>query len=213
MAGISNMKKADLVEAIRALGEEPPSKWTNTELRVRLLELEEEQGITRTKGKIRTSHQGWMVELNKHSKKKADLIQFCQSKLQLPLEGTETMPQLEKKAVEKIYAISEPSGKDPMGFGMHSQLSYQEVMDEHPSYGEWAHQTAMEGSCHPRLSRFAHWYVAQRDVRQEPQLPVKTRLTPLPEKASTKNQVIQFSLRAKRRHQPQNPRPAPRRRW
>ncbi|CAK9067210.1 unnamed protein product [Durusdinium trenchii] len=37
--------------AIRALGEEPPTKWTNSELRVRLQELEEEKGIVRAHGK------------------------------------------------------------------------------------------------------------------------------------------------------------------
>ncbi|CAK8988241.1 CCHC-type domain-containing protein [Durusdinium trenchii] len=130
-------------------------------------ELEEEKGIIRAHGKVRTSHQSWMVRLGKANKKKADLIAFCQNDLLLHLEGTETIPQLEKKAVEKIYTISESDGRDPMGFGMHSQLSYQQVAEEHPSYGEWAVRTMQEGSCHPRLERFALWLQSQKEKTEE----------------------------------------------
>ena len=36
MPTIQSLKKAELIEAIRALGEEPPAKWGVTELRVML---------------------------------------------------------------------------------------------------------------------------------------------------------------------------------
>lgn len=65
-----------------------------TELRVRLQELEEEQGIVRATGKPRTDLQEWVIRLNKASKKKADLIQFSSKELLLPLTGNETVPAL-----------------------------------------------------------------------------------------------------------------------
>ena len=47
MPPISKMTKADLTRAIEALGETPPEKWTVSELRCRLMELETEKGVER----------------------------------------------------------------------------------------------------------------------------------------------------------------------
>lgn len=153
MPAIQSLKKPELIAAIRELGEEPPTKWHIPELRVRLQQLEEEHGIERRKGKAKTNLQQWMQRLSQASKKKLSLSAFCKDELEMTLTGNETMIQMEKMATEKIYTISLPNGEDPMGFGQHANLSYYEVLDQHPSYAEWAVCTMKEGGC---LARFGH---------------------------------------------------------
>ena len=79
------------------MGEEAPAKWGVTELRVRLQELEEQHGIVRQTGRSRT---------------KSVLVEFCQKELLIPLSGNETIPQLNKKAMDRVYQIAELSGQD-----------------------------------------------------------------------------------------------------
>ncbi|CAK9018325.1 CCHC-type domain-containing protein [Durusdinium trenchii] len=120
-------------EAIRALGEEPPTKWTNSELRVRLQELEEEKGIVRAHGKVRTSHQSWMVRLGKANKKKNDLVVFCQNDLQLHLEWTETVPQLEKKKEKNEELLPEIQYVKKKGMTSTSDKGISKVTSGYPS--------------------------------------------------------------------------------
>ncbi|CAK9018302.1 CCHC-type domain-containing protein [Durusdinium trenchii] len=119
--------------AIRALGEEPPTKWTNSELRVRLQELEEEKGIVRAHGKVRTSHQSWMVRLGKANKKKNDLVVFCQNDLQLHLEWTETVPQLEKKKEKNEELLPEIQYVKKKGMTSTSDKGISKVTSGYPS--------------------------------------------------------------------------------
>ena len=73
MPSISAMNRAQLQSALRELGEQPPEQWKNAELKVRLMELEEEKGLDQLR---RNRHQGtelmtWVTRLNHAMKKKS----------------------------------------------------------------------------------------------------------------------------------------------
>ena len=159
MPAISTMNRAQLQSALRELGEQPPEQWKNAELKVRLMELEEEKGLDQLR---RTRHQGtelmtWVTRLNQAMKKKASMQEFCTSDLGLTITGQETMMTLQKVAMENIYVISQPEGQDPMGFGTHASRTYAEVKSEFPDYCRWAVTTAHEGQHSVRLGRFVKW--------------------------------------------------------
>ncbi|CAK8999760.1 unnamed protein product [Durusdinium trenchii] len=148
---------------IRALREEPPAKWGVTELRVRLEELEEEHGIVRQTGRSRTDLQEWTVKLNKAGPKKSVLVEFCQKELLIPLSGNETIPQLNKKAMDRIYHLpdcrAEWAGPDRA-----LNIFYHEE-----DKGD-------------RLSRFARWYEQAKEQTPTP----KTLPPPGPLETKTK---------------------------
>jgi hypothetical protein len=66
---------------------------------------------------------------------------------------------LQSKAVRQIYILAPLDSADPLGFGQHSEKSYQEVLDHYPGYAQWAMQTVQENgkSADHRLQRFAQW--------------------------------------------------------
>ena len=154
---IHQMKKSELIHALKSLGETPPEQWTVPELRTRLMEAEEEKGIIRTKGRKMTDLQHWVCRLNK-CQKKPQLIAFCGETLRIHLSGNETVETLHKKGMEKILEISIADKTDPLGFGIHSALTYQEVAIHYESYAMWTVATMKEGQCSVRLARFAQWY-------------------------------------------------------
>ena len=110
-----------------------PEKQTVTELRIRLAELKEEKGLTGKRSK-RTILQEWVVKLNAASKKKMELQKFNHEQLNLSVAGNATTLDLQKQAMEKIYQISPAHGTDPVGFGQHGALSYEEVMQQGKNY-------------------------------------------------------------------------------
>lgn len=169
MPSIASLKKPELIQALRDLGEEPPASWKVTGLRVRLMELEEEQGITRHSGKVKTDLQGWVLKLNAAAKKKSNLQGFCQTELGLTVSMNETIVQLQKAAMERIYLVSKIDSTDPVGFGTHASLSYQEVQQQYPEYCQWVMKTAAEGQHNPRLGRLARW------IQQNPYNPEETK--------------------------------------
>ena len=158
-----SMKREELVQAIRAMGEEPPRQWSKTELQVRLTELEEEHGVTRVKGRQHTNLQLWMVRLNEAKKLKSTLVTFVENELGLSVQPNQTIARLTQEAVEKIYHISKPSASDRMGFGRNANKTYEEVIQTEPSYVKWARNTVAEGSTCARLWEVCH---LARDVRE-----------------------------------------------
>lgn len=113
-------RKAELVEAMSALGETPPKAWTVAEIETRLTELRLEQGIAPPRtGKVRTPLRQMMVELNQANRKKQILIEHVKT-LGVPISGHETMKVLMHKGIQAIYDLAEPSGQDPVGFGTHA---------------------------------------------------------------------------------------------
>ena len=155
MPALSAMKKEELIEAIRALGEEPPLTWKVLDLKCRLQELEEEQGISRKSGVMRTDLESWVIRLKHASKKKTCLQTFVTEDLGGSLTGNETMEKLTRLAMDRIYQISKPTGQDPVGMGKHAAATYAEVFQEYPEYCQWVIKTAEEGEAHPRLTRLS----------------------------------------------------------
>lgn len=156
LLAMSKMVRADYIEAIRALGEEPPASWTVPELKTRLAELEEELGIHQEK-KHYTPLKAMMVEMNRASKKKADLQAFANQRMGINVNGKETIPILQRECVRKAYMMTTPTAVDPVGFGVHAALSYEEVRQTQPNYIQWVKTTAAEGQCDHRLARLAAW--------------------------------------------------------
>ena len=165
--------KADYVEAIQALGEEPPSNWTVPELRARLTELREYMGLQQGK-KSYTPFKSLVVEMNRASRKKSELQVFAKDKMGVPVNGNETIPQLQKACLYKAYMMSPPTGTDPVGFGMHAALTYEEVLHSHGDYIQWVTNTASEGPCDYRLSRLAAWVNMMQEKGAEAPMPKAT---------------------------------------
>lgn len=156
--------RADYIEEPRELGETAPAKWTITEMKIRISELREEKGMN-TKKKGQTELQVWVVRLNKASRKKSELQRFIQEELQSPVNDSDTIVQLQKQALEKIYMVSQTCGEDPVGFGVHSALTYEEVLERYPQYAQWVVQTSEEGECSSRLRRLATWIQHQQNPK------------------------------------------------
>ena len=170
----ARMNKEDYVLELRGLGEEVPSSWTIPEMKVRIQEIKEEQGMTlQSSGKKNTPCRVLAIEMNKCSKKKADLQEFTRTRLQMHVTGNETIAQLQKACLRKIYEITPPTPHDPTGFGVHSALSYEELFMTEPGYVKWVLQTASEGQADYRLLRLAKW-LESRQV--EPTKEVKKAL-------------------------------------
>lgn len=156
----NSMNRAELVEALEKMGEQPPPKWSKMELRHRLMELYEENGIsygTKQKTELR---QG-VILLNQVSRKKLELQKWCRDQLQIPVTGQETISQLQRLAMIKLYQTTQPDGSDPVGFGKASSLTYSEILSD-VQYCQWVMITAQEGQCSPQLSRLARWIEMQK---------------------------------------------------
>lgn len=149
--------KPEYQAAIRRLGEEPPQKWTMMELSVRLQELETEHGVETKSKTMKTDLQAKTQELNKASRKKADLVAYIQETLKIPIKASSTIKELQKEAMNHIYQNSELDESDPVGFGEHAEMSYGEILKKHPQYCQWVIQTNQEGDACMRLRRLAAW--------------------------------------------------------
>lgn len=147
--------KLEYQNALRELGEEPPVKWGLTELKVRLLELEQELGVSSQKRQV-TPLQQMTRALNKASTKKATLQQFCEE-LGITNVANSTITQLQKCAMDRIYMQSKADASDPVGFGTHAAMSYGEIAQSQVEYCQWVVATAQEGQCSHRLTRLANW--------------------------------------------------------
>lgn len=172
MPAFGKMNKGELTAALQALGEVPPETWTLTELRVRLADLEVEQGIHRNKGQVLTDYQGWVQKLNRASKKKDTLQVFCSQDLKMMVSPNATMMELQHAAMDKIYQVSVATGMDAMGFGQYASKTYMEVYTHHPSYTDWTIRTMEEGEHGNLLGRYARW------AQQEKKNPTMPALTP-----------------------------------
>lgn len=161
-----NPTKKDFIARLKELGEEAPEKWTVMELKIRIAEIEEERGISK-KDRNKTELQLWTRKLSMASRKKAELQAFCKSELGMSLTFNETIPQLQKGAMERIYQNAEAHETDPVGFGAHSSTTYQEVAEMKGDYAQWVMTTAREGQCCSRLMRLASWLEKNKSAMKE----------------------------------------------
>ena len=169
-----NPTKKDFIARLKELGEEAPEKWTVMELKIRITEIEEEKGISK-QDRNKTELQQWTRKLSMASRKKAELQAFCKQELGMSLTFNETIPQLQKGAMERIYQNAEAHETDPVGFGAHSSLTYKEVAEMQGEYAQWVMSTAREGQCCSRLMRLATWLEKNKEIKTKE---VNTKGTP-----------------------------------
>ena len=195
---MSRMSQKELRAEIQRLGEDPPAKWTKAELQHRLSELYVEKDVVPPGQKPQTALRQQVIAMNTNSKTKKLLQMWCQNTLGMPVSGNETIPQLQRAAMTRIYQETTPDGQDPVGFGKAASLTYQEIAADQ-QYCNWVKTTAAEGGCSVQLSRLAKWLVTQEtqpmrtmDVKmnylqQEPS-PVKHKPVPQPDLKSSASQ-------------------------
>ena len=178
MTTIHKMRRSELIQAIEDYGENPPAKWTMPELRTRLALLREEHGWDGNKQEV-TDLRKWVIQLNLASKKKGHLQDFCQ-KIGVHMTKNETILQLQKMAMIKIYEISTPHMSDPVGFGKAASLTYEEVSHD-ADYCQWVVKTWEEGSTCPQLSRLAKWLQSDKKdtTNQQEDAPMKVKEPPV----------------------------------
>ena len=158
------MNKKELAQEIEELGGTANLDRRRLELQVQLISLREEQGIPNHSRAAQTDYQKWTVAMNKAGPKKADLVRFMEQELQMTPRSNDTIVQLQKAALLKIYDLAAPHETDPVGFGQHSGLSYAETVAAHPEYVRWVRTTAAEGQCNPLMTRFYNWLEGQTSV-------------------------------------------------
>ncbi|OLP84749.1 Copia protein [Symbiodinium microadriaticum] len=164
---MDKMSKAHLRAAISTFGEIPAESWNMAELRHRLRELMDEQDIewANPHAKRETPLQQQITQLNKNKKKKADLIAYLEKVLQLPVSASETMSQMENRAMNHLYSTVQSTSQDIVGFGRHASLIYAELLRDFPQYAEWVKQTHRESTeTNIRLKRLATWLLRATDV-------------------------------------------------
>lgn len=158
MRVISKMNKTELIDALKELGETPPSDWKVIDLRVRLQEMEEEMCIHEMRSKQKTDLQTWTTRLNMALRKKSTAQAFLKDELNLSVTGNETMMELQKKGLNQVYRMTNPCAQDPVGFGEHSDLTYGELKNQYPKYCTWVVKTMNESPEHGlRLGRLGKW--------------------------------------------------------
>ena len=182
---MDRMTKSQLQQEITQLGETPPSAWTKTELKCRLLELREMSGLDKNghKPAVKTPLQEAVASLNKASKTKAALVKHVQESYMMEVASTWTITQIQKKAVEHIYEHAALSDEDTVNFGRHANLQYQQVKAEYPQYCEWVRTTSQEDKeCCVQLRRLATWLDQQRVPPVDVKKPMGPQLRePVPE--------------------------------
>ena len=125
--------------------------------------------------------------MNQASRRKGDLQAFAQSELGLTINHNETVVQLQKACLTKIYMITEPSSEDPVAFGAHSNLNYGQVLQQEPQYCSWVATTAQEGQCDYRLARLARWLEMEKqpETNKPPNKKEEIKVTPNIEKVKS----------------------------
>ena len=110
----------------------------------------------------------------RHQRLKHELVEHVSKTLRVPLTGTETIKVLMQKGMAAIYDQAPAHGQDPVGFGKHASLCYEELWVSHRSYATWVMETSWENgddAC-PRLHRLANW-LEERKKRMDIATPRK----------------------------------------
>lgn len=175
------MSAAELRAEMERLGETPPKRWTRVEMGQRLDEMYEEQPHMKPKvvKKNKTDLRLQVVALNQNSRKKSQLQEWCRTHLRMPVSGNETIAQLQKAAMLRIYEETTPAPEDPVGFGKAASLTYQEISED-TNYCAWVKQTAAEGDGCVQLKRLARWLNQTEDEKMPPVAASRHKMEPVP---------------------------------
>ena len=166
---MNSMSKSELVLALRGYGEEPPSAWNKIDLRARLEELAEAGEIeVKTSKTSKTPLQAAVSQLNRASRKKADLINHVEKELGMTVAPNATIADIQKLAMKVLMNQILGADQDVMGFGKHSEMTYIEVMNREPSYCRWAKDTYQEESTSIYLKRFVEWLLVKEKGGSKP---------------------------------------------
>ncbi|CAE7753610.1 unnamed protein product [Symbiodinium necroappetens] len=149
----STVTKKEMQDRLRQQGENPPTSWTKVQLAARLAELAEE--ITPTTS---TMTERDAVKIINRCKRKAELQALLQEH-GVPFTPAQTVDQLKSRIYKHLMETQViPAGSESMGFGKHSEMTYNQVIVEKPEYTKWCISTAVENpESHWRLLRFAQW--------------------------------------------------------
>lgn len=164
--------KAALIEKMLSYGEETPKSWTVLQIKARLSELKAERG-----GPPKPELKVKMIDLNKAAKKKADLLEFA-SNMGLTVSNNMTIAQIYALAESKITQEVVPVASDKMNFGQYRDLTYEEVMIQHPSYVTWAQKMVAEGDVCWRLARWIRWVEMELTKPKPTPSPTKSKMIP-----------------------------------
>ena len=141
---LTQMKKEDLANLLRGLGEEPHPKWTVPGIQSRIREL------TNALEKEENPLKG-MTSMNKET-----LLKLA-GELKVILNPSDTKGTIMRKLGLQVEMNTVPKPTDLVGFGRHANLEYVTLATEVPSYFDWAIKTHQDGSQEPRLNRLARW--------------------------------------------------------
>ena len=161
---MSAMTREEILDELISMGELPPQSWSNAEMKLRMEELRIAKGLNpNPRAKEKAPLRQWMIRLNAASSKKQDLVDFLREELKMAISGNDTIATLKKKGIMAIYQFAPTSPMDPVGFGAHAALHYQELKQTQPEYCKWVLQTAQEGNSDPRMARLASWLLKDQE--------------------------------------------------
>ena len=155
---LAGLRRDQLVEELKKLGEEPHPRWTSVEIRSRIVEIRPPRG----KGLGVSS-----------SSKKAEIQAACEQ-AGIMVTTNDTKGSMMRKLRAK-HDLNNSTGSTLVGFGKHAELTYREVRDHHPDYVRWVQEVRADGGGSVQLQRFAAWLERGVDTP-----PVSPTLGPMP---------------------------------
>ena len=99
--------------------------------------------------------------------------------------GNMTIAQIYALAEQKITLEVVPTGNDKMNFGQYRDLTYEEVMIQHPSYVVWAQKMVAEGDVCWRLARWIQWVNLETQKPKSPQPTARSKMNLTPQRGYT----------------------------
>lgn len=156
-------------------GEKAPARWSRAQLLSRLVELEGEDIVGGKKVVTLSPLRLAEIEVNKHAKKKSQLVQHVQQKWNIAVTGNETIDQLKVKAMNAALTQLPGHAKDHCGFGQYADRTYAQVLEEDPRYCKWVITTANEGDACLRLRRLATWLQTPEAQETEVEINMKVK--------------------------------------
>ncbi|CAE7246756.1 unnamed protein product, partial [Symbiodinium sp. CCMP2592] len=108
-----------------------PEEWTKIELKQRIPDLIQTGEMVEIKNvKEKSPMPTAVTELSKHSRRKAELIQYVTNEYNIVPTSNDTIGTIQRKAMAAILNNTTPTGADQMGFGKFSARTYQSVLEE-----------------------------------------------------------------------------------